>query len=524
MSNIPTIDSEQLSSPQSSPISTTDSLLPSQIKYLENYSKPSSIVDVDDIFINTQFFGIYHPKNFHSFYATWKILPVHCLSCSKKISVTSAACICLRCGEYAHRNCVASCPPCSMFTFFNSSSSAHSSKTSGNSTPFITSPKHKTSTPSISVEYLFSYQLDSIVEKACILPTLLQEFPLPKSKFCIWKSIYRAILIKNSYKYLFLNYLVNEKEFFIENLKDENEEIFYSDSSELTSKILKYFENPSYLPCQVSLVSLMVFLSLKFPSINDMILHLKECIEVIRNSFFYSTNNSLYEKIFTNNSTHFFDNLYKKIYLVIERFVLNYESNIIYDKLYMQIKSFQSLFKKKENIKLENEYSNKRDISLVFSPPKIKFLDSISLSIKNSCSPYEKLNGFIKLMQGLSLDVIESPNDLNQSENDMNIDENQFQISESNSIVYETDELLELLTSLLSNQIDEGLIDWLTECLFLSSDFLSPLSIDFLGSHGYALVTLQQCLSNIYDVNQETEWWNLNDLEREFNLKHSHTI
>jgi hypothetical protein len=58
----------------------------------------------------------------------------------------------------------------------------------------------------------------------------------------------------------------------------------------------------------------------------------------------------------------------------------------------------------------------------------------------------------------------------------------------------DTDELILLLSQVIARQSQHHIVNWMAECIFLSSSFVSPQIVDMNGADGYAITTLQQCV------------------------------
>jgi hypothetical protein len=151
----------------------------------------------DDCIVKTAIYGLYHPFHFHSFCNTnVPFVPTACAACTKVVYPFMSACVCLRCQSTCHRGCVDLCTTrCQRFTFkgIDSHVNVKSSSAAAAAAPS-------------SVESIIQLELDGIVERVRIIPTILGYIPEPGTEFCIWKSVLRS-MIGRKYRFVLLDFL-----------------------------------------------------------------------------------------------------------------------------------------------------------------------------------------------------------------------------------------------------------------------------------------------------------------------------
>lgn len=152
-----------------------------------------------------------------------------------------------------------------MFTFMSSHPPTEREKSSKLS---ISSSSYRTNippTPSRDMqEYDSAYivKLNDFVDRACMIPTVLGHIPEPRSQFCIWKSVIRAVAMS----------------------QDTLMELSFDgdvDTDDLDIHVQRELSNPTSFPSQVARVCAYVFVGLVFPSVDDMLIHARECIDTV---------------------------------------------------------------------------------------------------------------------------------------------------------------------------------------------------------------------------------------------------
>ncbi len=274
-------------------------------------SASRNLAHEEDVIINTRMYGIYNPKNFHSFQPTLKIfLPTTCLVCNQTIYPLIEACYCLRCEIYSHRKCIHVQPPCCLFTFQHN-------KTESTAIPQptrLSNSKIQIPSNEKDEEYGFAFvvKLEHIVAKACMIPAVLGHIPEPRSHFCIWKSILRAVALKHN----------NLRE----NLVHFDPEL---SPEEIEQTVVAELNDQESFPAQVSFVCVYTFLSIQYTSISSMLQHARECIDVVLCAFLAVKK----ESYLTEDRQ-----MMSILSVAIDRFLLTRDHEMMYAKIFNEIK------------------------------------------------------------------------------------------------------------------------------------------------------------------------------------------
>ncbi|RYH30640.1 hypothetical protein EON65_04535 [archaeon] len=277
----------------------------------------------EDIIANVPVYGIYSPSNFHSFQSTIKIfIPTSCEVCSQSIFPLVDAYQCLRCGVLSHRSCCNSHAPCTMFTFNDGSAkestsghvSAYKSRVSPRGSLRKIDSK-KSADPAEEEDYdsAFWVRLDHIAEKACMIPTVLGHIPPPQTQYCIWKSILRAVAMRNN------------------NLQDRPLDIEPEMSDEdIEQLVLTYLEDFDCFPAQVAHVCLHVFPSLNFTDLDSTISHARECLDAVVCAFLAISKRKLLED----------RRVLSLLSNAVDRKLLSMHGRVIYEKVYCKLAEY----------------------------------------------------------------------------------------------------------------------------------------------------------------------------------------
>lgn len=506
--------------------------------------------EMEEVMINTQLFGIYSPKNYHSFHNTWKILFLQtCQACGDRIYPLTPACSCLRCGCVAHRKCIQKLENCSYFTFEKPLSQsevlltkpAESSSSASNEMPI---PRNKTAAD-VQFDSIFELKLEQIVEKACSIPDVLEYVPEIKSPFCIWRTLLRAIVIRQTTS---LNRVAPI-------CTDES-------TSAVESSIRSCLADLDGFAGQLFVVCFYVFLSLNvFTSMDMVVAHGRECIDTVADGLFcICAEESLQDPRIIRN-----------MIVAVEKVIFNEQSGAFYEKI------FQFVKKEAQSVTLNQVFQDAHS----WSERRWREFDKYASAIQMKRCPKEKLMIFVVFLQLIaeatsSREVDESGVDVasklyivsntdredeesviesdveqrsgvtsgdktgedltisapssssageRREEEDNDEDDRAHAVSadsdkprttmasnedpQSNVQLYRredinADKLIELLGCIIFRQQDTGVCDWVAEYLFLSSDIVADNSVDTAAAEGYALATLQQCMTVLLQPTSST--------------------
>eukprot|EP00981_Chlorochromonas_danica_P003932 scaffold743_cov177-Ochromonas_danica.AAC.20 len=221
---------------------------------------------------------------------------------------------------------------------------------------------------------VFAVKLEHIVEKACMIPTVLGHLPEPRSQFCIWKSILRAVAMRQP------------------NLSDQilhlEPEMQIEEMSEVVKEAL---QDKATFPAQVALSCLLVFLSLNFntPSatsmddvsitVDKMLSHARECIDCVVCAVITLLPSTDLSR----------DSVLTAITTTADRFMLTQESSAMYERIMHEIKSIRQPKIKKAS-----------SLGIAFFPDRWKArCVRYSARIAREHAPIDKLNHLIRYLQ-----------------------------------------------------------------------------------------------------------------------------
>lgn len=511
------------------------------------------MTEVEDILINTELYGIYDPTNYHSFYNSWKILLLQtCQGCEKSIFPFTAACSCLRCGAIAHRGCIKKFKEqCPYFTF-----EKHPNTEVVESKPQLImkgNSIHLGNSNEEMFDSVFSLKLEQLIEKACMIPAVLGYIPKTKSQYCIWRSILRAIVIRQTTP---LNRIAP---------------MFNNDDSTslIESTVRTCLSDLEGFAGQVSLVCFYVFLSLNGLTTADMtIQHARECLDTVTDGILCICSEEIsvdtritraiataVDKILLNQQD---GALYDKIYqpLLIQSSMCTFRSSLAFhepddwdERCWLVFDRFASTLTRKRCAKdklavlivLMQLLTNRNmldgitlgpvDEEHVQEPLSSKALAIINggtdeASIEDSSpqpdtspsiveandpdimltAPKEKEEAS-SIVDEITEDIIQAVTTLtlenskedhsNTSATDTIKSDNERSRTSTTTIDPDmnADRLLELLGCVILRQQQSGVCNWIAEYLFLSSQIVSAEVVDTLAAEGYALATLQQAMA-----------------------------
>lgn len=481
--------------------------------------------DVEDIMINTQLYGIYSPKNFHSFQNTWKIVFLQpCQACFARILPLTAACECLRCGCLAHRKCIESLPNCAFFTFEKSPTRGDGKdgepvkKSRGKSkTKSITDLGDRTAND-MHFDSIFELKLEEIIEKACSIPAVLGYVPEIKSPFCIWRTLLRAIVMRQT--------------------TDLNRVAAFcspeDSSTTIESKVRICLSDLDGFAGQLFVCCFYVFLSLNAIDTQELaVQHGRECLDTIVDGLLCICNDEV-----TQDSR-----IVRTIIVAVEKFVFHEQNGAFYEKI------FQYMAREASTLHLNTTF---RDIHY-WPESNWKEFNKYATAIRMKHCPKEKLVIFVVFLQLIteataapttattateaseSSSSSASQNTVSQlyiaelsSEEEImeRREDGDLSLADGRGVAehgdgagegtgdaslspvvpvhnnkplrredINADKLIELLGCIIQRQQAQGVCDWIAENLFLSSELVSADSVDSMAAEGYALATLQQCMS-----------------------------
>lgn len=479
--------------------------------------------------INTQLYGIHSPKNFHSFQNTWKIVFLQpCQACSARILPLTPACECLRCGCLAHRKCIESLPTCAFFTFEKSPSRGDGKdgepvkKSRGKSkTKSITDLGDRTAND-MHFDSIFELKLEEIIEKACSIPAVLGYVPEIKSPFCIWRTLLRAIVMRQTTDLNRVAAFCNPDD----------------SSTTIESKVRICLSDLDGFAGQLFVCCFYVFLSLNAIDTQELAVHHgRECLDTIVDGLLCICNDEVTQDA----------RIVRTIIVAVEKFVFHEQNGAFYEKI------FQYMARESLTLQLNTTF---RDAHY-WPESNWKEFNKYGTAIRMKHCPKEKLVIFVVFLQLITeataapmkaaTDASESPSsaavsqlyiaelpaeeeateqrdgsdpsgggdggnvvadgaDRSGPENLSSGDaagvpsELSPEVPERHSKPLRredinADKLIELLGCIIQRQQAQGVCNWIAEYLFLSSELVSTDSVDSMAAEGYALATLQQCMS-----------------------------
>lgn len=455
--------------------------------------------DVEDVMINTQVYGIFNPVNFHSFQNTWKILFLQvCPSCNSRILPLTAACECLRCGCLAHRKCIQSLPTCSFFTFekLNASSDAKlegespkKARSKGKAASAIDSiPAPDKTANDMHFDSIFELKLEEIIEKATSIPTILGYIPQIKSPFCIWRTLLRAIVMRQTTELSRISPFCSAMD----------------PSSTIESKVRSCLSDLDGFSGQLFVCCFYVFLSLNDLNTKELaIAHGRECIDTIVDGLLCVCNED------GSQDPRFV----RSIVIAVEKFTFHEQNGAFYEKI------FQFVTRESNQILLNDTFHD----SFQWPEKNWKEFDKYAVAIKMKHCPKEKLMILVVYLQLIAeittansssvlssangdltsrLYIASNPEDITSIEDEMKDSKLKgkegVECEEGRVLRREdinADKLIELLGCIIQRQQRQSVCNWIAEYIFLSSDIVSTDSFDSMAAEGYALATLQQCMS-----------------------------
>lgn len=301
----------------------------------------------NDIMMNTLIYGIHHPKHFHSFSSVIHLfIPRPCEVCHSNVYPFVSACVCLRCGTYAHRSCIRRCHACPYFTFkdWDIIRSTDEGLESSNK------------------------DLQRVVDKALLVPKVLGNIPIPGSEFCIWRSVLRAVALRTS------------------NLKRCIQEFTDEDSTDFIDSIINnYLLDNSSFPARVCYTCCDILIQLHFGKQEELFSHSRECMDTVVCAILSICQINAGSDL----------RVLKIICESVDKHVMNIRDGNIYNKLFNRI-SEESIHQM-EKIKS----INKNELPFIHDW-RLELGDSHSLQLTKERTVTEKLRCLVSLLQLLS--------------------------------------------------------------------------------------------------------------------------
>ena len=195
-----------------------------------------------------------------------------------------------------------------------------------------------------------------------------------------------------------------------------------------------------------------LFRSLSFPTIADTLVHGRECIDTVISAVLTLCDE---ETVLSN------EELVSCIMEAVEYEMLSYQGSTMYDKLMMSIFAITQRF---SPLALPLQQASK-DESSAEEEILLDRVATICQDIPVQLSPKRKVAILVQAMREIAL-----------------------------SGKVDTDQLILQLAKVIAKHSQDHLVNWMAECIFLSSAFISPQIVDLNGAEGYAIITLQQCL------------------------------
>eukprot|EP01038_Epipyxis_sp_PR26KG_P008037 gene8037-10892_t len=358
----------------------------------------------NDALLSTSIYGIHHPLNFHSFknIQTSLFIPTLCMICERTVyPMISPCCYCIRCSSYVHRTCLgiinnrSNFEKCTNFTFNHHHNHNVEHKRAGNSQKGDSETLLQLSLSSSSRVHgsthlhfpVFNMDLYSILHKASKIPDFIGYIPMPGSPYCIWKSVLRAIgsrqslLVRSNYDY---STFISTKELIYELLLDYNS-----------------------FPGQVFFVAHSLFLKLdfnKYPLNNQsngnssnnnsniihsyskqVLMHGRECLDTIICSIL-----SISQQEVSNDA-----NIVKRICNIVDKFVLEHDFNIMYNKIFKSVLKYTKSF----NIIINNDNNNFNKTLFDDNFIKNSIIEDVTSNITQAKTAIEKLETIVYLLQ-----------------------------------------------------------------------------------------------------------------------------
>lgn len=434
---------------------------------------------------------------------------------------------------------------CGLFTF------EHSKAADTQQTPSPSST-HNSSTHGAAQDELlhgytpvFAIKLEHIVDKACMIPTVLGYIPEPKSAFCIWKAILRAVAMRQS------------------NILEHTLPFPTECSDDLVIAADGLLVNTETFPAQVALIALLVFVSLRFVSVDSMLAHARECVDTVLCALLSVAPEDLSKD----------RSAMQLLTLTVDRFMLSRDSSMMYEKIMREIRQSSATA-------LPRRSPGGLDVAAFPAQWKARCVRH-SARLSAARAPADKLSALVRLLQyistfqqgagrstssevnqetategvlvehpasrvgmRLSSDTADSEDEdegeeadavgpimstgtgtegwITYTTNTAALFDSSLSLADSPPVrskkeeeheeedegdedvdvvmvgrgarTADTDQLLAILTYVLYLQQKEGVLDWFSECRYLGSALGDQEQQIMNGPQGYALVTLQQAL------------------------------